>query len=255
MGLAPVLRHFRFVSRSGVLLKGPMRVAEVLLGPRKYHGLKNVAAVDFLVDFDPLIHENQGCFAAGANSASDHDGLRILTMFDDGRRTRSFCGPDSVILVVVGLFYGKKLLVCEENALPFLTSGETKELAAPLESYALVFIREELNFLELVWLEVELFFGHLTNGFTVDTGLTSYFPHGDPRISIDSFLDDVAIARRIDSAFSPTSWTTTIMTKLLETTNCIGHGLSRHIEQSNNFALTLSLTKTAPKLHYVCLTF
>lgn len=60
MGSAPVLSRFRLVSRCRVLLERPIRIAEVLLGPRKYDGLKNVVAVEVLVDSDPLFHENEG---------------------------------------------------------------------------------------------------------------------------------------------------------------------------------------------------
>ena len=70
---APVLSRFRLVGRSGVLLERPIRIAEVLLGPRKYNGFEDVSAVNVLVDFDPLIHENEGGLTAGADSAPDHD--------------------------------------------------------------------------------------------------------------------------------------------------------------------------------------
>ena len=90
MGPTPVLSRFRLVSSGRVLLEHPIYIAEVLLGPRKYHSLENVASVDFLVDFDSLIHENEGGLTASADSAPDHDGLRILAVFSS-EQLLSFC--------------------------------------------------------------------------------------------------------------------------------------------------------------------
>ena len=104
-------------------MKSPVRIAKVQLGPRNYHGFENVAAVHFFVSFNLLIHENQRFLAAGSNAAPDHNGLRILAMFDNGRRTRRLYGPDPVVLVVVGLLDGEQLLICEKDALLSPTCG------------------------------------------------------------------------------------------------------------------------------------
>ena len=158
MGPTPVLSRFRLVSRGRVLLERPNHIAEVLLGPRKYHSLENVASVDFLVDFDFLIHENEGGLTASADSAPDHDGLRILAVFDNVRRAGSLSGPAPVVLVVVRLLNGEQLLVRKQDALPSLSSCPTLELATSLEPHMFVFIGEQLNFLELVRHEVKLLF-------------------------------------------------------------------------------------------------
>lgn len=50
MGVAPFLSRFRLVGRHWVLLKRPFSIAEVLLGPRKYHGLEIVAAIEHSTD-------------------------------------------------------------------------------------------------------------------------------------------------------------------------------------------------------------
>lgn len=160
MSLAPVLRRFCPMSRSGVLLERPIRIAEMLLGPRKYDRLKDVTAVDLLVDLDPLFHENKGGLTAGTNSAPNHHRSGILAVFDDGRRAGSLSRPDPIVLMVVGLLDSEQLLICEEDALPSLTSGPTLELTTSLEPYALVVISKELNFLQLVRLEVEFVFGY-----------------------------------------------------------------------------------------------
>ena len=179
MGPTPVLSRFRLVSRGRVLLERPIHIAEVLLGPGKYHSLENVASVDFLVDFDSLIHENEGGLTASADSAPDHDGLRILAVFDNGRRAVSLSGPAPVVLVVVRLLDGEQLLVREQDALPSLSSGPTLELATSLEPHTFVFIGEQLNFLELVRHEVKLPFCHLSHQFTFHSGFTGDFSHGD----------------------------------------------------------------------------
>ncbi|VDP01879.1 unnamed protein product [Heligmosomoides polygyrus] len=42
-----------------VLLERPMGITEVLVGPRKNYGLKNVSVVHIFIDFLSFIHENQ----------------------------------------------------------------------------------------------------------------------------------------------------------------------------------------------------
>lgn len=110
------------------------------------------------IDFYPFIHENQGCFAAGANSTRDYDGLWILTVFDDGQCAGSF-RPAPVVLVIASLFHVEQLFIGEEGAGPLLTCSPTLKLTASLESYAHVVIGEKLNFLEVVWFEFEFLFG------------------------------------------------------------------------------------------------
>lgn len=163
MGPAPLLSSFRLVRRCGVLLKCPTCIAEVLLSPRKYGGLENVATVHFLVDFDPFLHENEGGLAAGANSAPNHHGRGILAVFDDRRRAGGLRGPAPVVLVIMGLFDGEELLIREENFVPLKRSVPTKKSLASFKSYALVVVGEELNFLELERLEMEILFGYSTN--------------------------------------------------------------------------------------------
>ena len=82
-------------------------------------------------------------------------------MFDDGRRAQSFSRPDPVVLMVVRLLDGEQLLVCEEDTLPLLSSGPAFELAASLQPYVFVLVREKLHFLELVGLEVEPYYCYL----------------------------------------------------------------------------------------------
>lgn len=84
-------------------------------------------------------------------------------MFDDGRRARSLGGPESVVLAVVHLLNGEQFLINEEDALSSRTCGPTLELVTSLKSYVLVLFREELNFLELVRLEIEFLFGQSPN--------------------------------------------------------------------------------------------
>ena len=222
----PVLSRFRLVSRSRVLLERPIHIAEVL------NVLENVASVDFLVDFDSLIHENEGGLTASADSAPDN-----------GRRVGSLSGPAPVVLGVVRLLDGEQLLVREQDALPSLSSGPTLELATSLEPHTFVFIGEQLNFLELVRHQVKLPFCRLSHRFTFHSSFTGDFSHGDPRISLDSLPDNLAVNGRVDGASSTTSWTTTIVAELLETIDGLGHSLLRHIKQANNITFTHSFTK------------
>ncbi|KAL1513578.1 hypothetical protein ABEB36_002973 [Hypothenemus hampei] len=137
-----------------------MLAAKVPLFPRSYYGFKDLSSVNILIDFDTHILENQLCFAADANSTPDYDRLCILAAFDDGRRAQSLCTPDSIILMIVIVFNCEKLLICDNDPLPTCTCDLMLELTASLEPHALIFIRVELNFLELLCLEVELLFSN-----------------------------------------------------------------------------------------------
>ncbi|UYV83646.1 GTF2IRD2 [Cordylochernes scorpioides] len=108
----------------------------------------------------------------GTNPGPYHNRLRILAVFDDGRRAGSFSGPAPVVLVFVRLLEGEQLLVYKENALPSLTSGPMLELATSFQAYALVIIREELNSLKLAHLEVEFLYRYSMYRRLAYAGLT-----------------------------------------------------------------------------------
>lgn len=58
-------------------------IYEVLLSPEKHNYLENVATVDFLVDFHPLIQKNVRSLATGVDKAPNHHRSEILTVFDN----------------------------------------------------------------------------------------------------------------------------------------------------------------------------
>ena len=73
---------------------------------------------NFLVDFHALIDANRRCFASCINSTLNHDGLRILLMFNYRGSSRSFIRPNSVVLIVMRLFHCKEFFICEKTSLP-----------------------------------------------------------------------------------------------------------------------------------------
>lgn len=65
------------------------------------------------------------------------------------------------------------------------------------------------------------------------------------RISLYSLFDKLTILESVDSALFSTFWTATIMAKLTKTAAYIGHGLLKHIDQTNNIKLTFFLQKSS----------
>ena len=59
MGIAPLLRRFRFMGWGGILLKCSLLSANVATGPRNNHGDHYTTAVNVLVNFYPFIDQNQ----------------------------------------------------------------------------------------------------------------------------------------------------------------------------------------------------
>lgn len=115
---------------------------EVLLGPRKYHDFQNAVLVNFLNDFDPLVHENKWCLDTGANTAPNHHGLRILPAFDNGRAVVSLGELASAVLLIIGLFQGEQLLIREKDAVPVERCMSTKKSLSSFESDSLVITRQ-----------------------------------------------------------------------------------------------------------------
>ena len=77
-------------------------------GPRNYHGVLDVTAVNALVNFYPLIDVNQmGLTGVGANSGPIHHGLRILAVLDVSRLAGSLGATAPAVLMILGLFDGE----------------------------------------------------------------------------------------------------------------------------------------------------
>ncbi|GFX83159.1 peptidyl-prolyl cis-trans isomerase FKBP4 [Trichonephila clavipes] len=107
MILSPLLCLFGCANWGRVLLKRPICISEMLLGPRKYN-FNNVPPLHFLIDFNA--HKNQRCFATCANSTPDHDRLWILVISNNCRGAWSVRTPDSTVLGVMNLLNRKELL-------------------------------------------------------------------------------------------------------------------------------------------------
>ena len=71
------------------------------------HGVQDVTAVNVLVNFYPLIDENQRGLPGGTIFDPNHHGLWILAVPDDSRRAESLGEPFPVVLMIVGLFDGE----------------------------------------------------------------------------------------------------------------------------------------------------
>lgn len=147
----------------------------------------------------PAVSGNPGCFASRANSASYHQGLRILAACPDGRGSRSLCKVAPVVLAVVGLFHCERPII-EDSLLPQLTSGPGNELTTSLQPYTLDFIHQELISLDLAALESELWFCHSSHWPVADVSTTNDFPHGHTQILLDSRHKDIPVPGSVDDA-------------------------------------------------------
>lgn len=156
---------------------------KMLLAPQKYRRFQSVASFYFLIDFDPMMHENEWSFVTGSNSTPNYHELKILPMFDNGPTAGDRSRPVSVILMIVRLFDGEQLLSVKMNALPVERCLSTKKSIESFESYALVITGEKLNFLQLVRHQMEMLFGYSPNGSVSDSNIMDDFSHRDPRIT------------------------------------------------------------------------
>ncbi|UYV69571.1 hypothetical protein LAZ67_6003997 [Cordylochernes scorpioides] len=102
-------------NRRGVLLERPIRIAEVLLSPREYDGLEMVAAIHFLVDFDPRIHENKEAVEAKqgrvlVTGAAGYIATHVIARLrQEGYRVRATIRGSDKRQLVTSLFPGIEL--------------------------------------------------------------------------------------------------------------------------------------------------
>ena len=149
----------------------------------------------------------------------------------------------SIVLSVVGLIYGEQFLVCEQNRLPPAFGGSLFEKAASLQPLNFVFIGEKLNSSEPVRLQVEIIFGYLYHGFSVDFDFAGDFPHRDPRITLDPLRYLLPDTWRIHGALStPPPRTVAVVAELSISSHGVGYRLRllRHTEEAGDVALTCS---------------
>lgn len=109
MTSVPFLSFLHLESQGIFLLESPIHLTEILLVPQRYYDFQNVKSVNFLIDFELLVHENGWIFASGKNSAHNHQGLTVLLSIDNGRAARVLVRPEPVVLVIVSLFVGKQI--------------------------------------------------------------------------------------------------------------------------------------------------
>ena len=84
--------------------------AKVATGPRNYHSVQDVTAVNDFVDFYHLIDGNKRGVGhtGGANSGPNHYGLWIYAFLDDTRcAMQSLGAPVPVVLMIVCVFDGE----------------------------------------------------------------------------------------------------------------------------------------------------
>ena len=102
MYLAPLLRRFRSVGWSGILLKCSLLSAKVATGPRNHHGVHDITAVNVLVNFYLLVDENQRGLPGGAQTMVDFG----FGSAGDSRRSGCIGAPAPVFLIILGLING-----------------------------------------------------------------------------------------------------------------------------------------------------
>ena len=146
----------------------------------------------------------------------------------------------SIVLWVVGLFYGEQFLVCEQNRLPPAFGGPLFEEAASLQPLNFVFISEKLHSSELVRLQVEIIFGYSSHGFSVDFDFAGDFPHRDPRITLDPLRYLSPHTWRIHGALSTPPRTVAAVAELSISSHGVGYRLLGHTEEAGDVALTCS---------------
>ena len=80
------------------------------------------------------------------------------------------------------------------------------------QSYTHVGSGHKLNPLELVWIE----FGHSADRFARDTGFKGNFSYRHCRISLDAFIEELAVISGVDCALSAAARKATRVAELLE---------------------------------------
>lgn len=121
--------------------------------------------------------------------------------------------------MIICLFHRKQLLIREDDLpLLFLICCSLLKLAASLKPATLVLTCEQLNFLELVGVELKFIFG-------------SVLIRGSPRISVNTLLNDLEVSGRVDNAFFSRSWTVSFVFKFIEPFDNISTNTENRIEK------------------------
>lgn len=203
MDLEPLLSRFCTVGQSGIRLERPFPIPKVLLDPQEYHFCEDVPSIHLFVDLDRLFHEIQSCRACKFRptlwQTDDFGGVRWWPRYWEPLQTSSscFCG--------VCLFHSEQTLIGEEEPPPPQTCRPTNELTTLLRQYALVFIHQELRFLDPGGLESELLFCHSLHWSVAPASFTGDFRYGNPPILLNALLDDFRVPRTIAGVFFPLS--------------------------------------------------
>ena len=96
-------------------------------GPRNHDWVKDVSAVNVLVNFYNLIDENQSGLTSGLNYVPNHYGLMILGVIDDRRRVGRFGARALVVLMNVDLFEVNSFLAVNRISSKFMQTCQANE--------------------------------------------------------------------------------------------------------------------------------
>lgn len=116
--------------------------------------------------------------------------------------------------------HSQQLLICKDCLLQEVTCTLVIELATSFQRYYLVFIHQELNFLDVVGVEPEHLVFHLSHWSVADASFRDDFPHLDHLTSLNSLLYDPPVPESIDGAYYSSPWTVAFMNELFELLHC-----------------------------------
>ncbi|GFV92604.1 uncharacterized protein TNCV_1374551 [Trichonephila clavipes] len=93
----------------------------------------------------PYSTKTKGVLETNANSAPDHERLRILAMFNNCRGAWSVHTPDSIVLGVTNLLNRKELFISQKESLPALTYGSSQKFFGIFRTVQVRFFFSSMN--------------------------------------------------------------------------------------------------------------